>query len=108
MDLVRGHNEDIEEYDEPFSETNLTNDEPNLACEQQIIKCQLQNDRLLGSTAKALRTKYGDDITNRAISRLKQRRKRGKCSVKAENEKYLKLFKPVIEYYFKKQSVNGL
>ena len=43
------------------------------------------------------------DIVDRVISRLKQRRKRGKCSVKAEQEKYVKILKPVIDHYFEKK-----
>lgn len=107
-DAFQSQNRVNEEYDQPLTESEQIQDDQNLACEQQIIKCQLQNGRLLGSTSQALRSKYGSEIVDRAISRLKTRRRRGKCSVKAEEEKYLKLFKPVLDYYLKKQNVNGL
>jgi len=83
-------------------------DDQNLECEKQIIQCQITNDRLLGSTSKSLRKKYGNDIVNRTIRRLAQRRKRGKCSRKAEIEKTSKFLKPIVDYYFKKHNVNGL
>ena len=105
---IRSLNGVNQEYDQPNDNQNQPNEDENLACEQQIIKCQLQNDRLLGSTSNALRSKYGDEIVDRTISRLKTRRRRGKCSVKREKEKYLKLFKPILDYYLKKQTVNGL
>ena len=78
-------------------------DDKNLQCEKQIVQCQITNDRLLGSTSKSLRKKYGNDTVNRAIQRLSKRRIRGKCSRKAELMKIEKLFKPVIETYFNKK-----
>ena len=77
-------------------------DDKNLQCEKQIIQCQVTNDRLLGSTSKSLRKKFGNDTVNRAIMRLSKRKMRGKCSRKAELMKLEKIFKPVIETYFKK------
>ena len=77
-------------------------DDKNLQCEKQIIQCQVTNDRLLGSTSTSLRKKYGDKIVNKAIQRLAKRRIRGKCSRKAEINRLSKIFKPVIETYFKK------
>jgi len=111
-DAFQSQNRVNEEYNEPLTESEQIQDDPNLACEQQIIKCQLQNDRLLGSTSQALRSKYGSEIVDRAISRLKTRRRRGKCSVKREKEKYLKILEPIFEKYFKvkaeKEYGNGL
>tara|TARA_Y100000310_G_C20054495_1_gene522104 strand:- start:98 stop:457 length:360 start_codon:yes stop_codon:yes gene_type:complete len=89
---------DLDDYDS----TILGHDDKNLQCEKQIIQCQVTNDRLLGSTSKSLRKKYGNDIVNRAIMRLSKRKMRGKCSRKAELMKLEKIFKPVIETYFKK------
>jgi len=89
---------DLEDYDR----TILGQDDKNLQCEKQIIQCQITNDRLLGSTSKSLRKKYGNDVVNRAIQRLSQRRKRGKCSRQAEINQLAKVFKPVIDQYFKK------
>ena len=88
---------------ENFDSTILGHDDKNLQCEKQIIQCQITNDRLLGSTSKSLRKKYGNEIVDRAIQRLSQRRKRGKCSRKAEINQLAKIFKPVIEGYFQKK-----
>jgi len=93
------NDDDLEDYDS----TILGHDDKNLQCEKQIIQCQITNDRLLGSTSTSLRKKYGNDVVDRAIRRLSQRRKRGKCSRKAELMKIEKLFKPVIETYFNKK-----
>ena len=89
---------DLEDYDS----TILGHDDKNLQCEKQIIQCQITNDRLLGSTSTSLRKKYGNDIVDRTIKRLSKRRIRGRCSRKAEIEKISKVFKPVIDQYFKK------
>ena len=78
-------------------------DDKNLQCEKQIIQCQVTNDRLLGSTSKSLRKKYGNEIVNRTIQRLAQRRKRDKCSRTAMINEVSKKFKPVIDHYFKKK-----
>jgi len=90
---IQGHDNEIQGHDDK-----------NLACEKQIIQCQITNDRLLGSTSKSLRKKYGDETVNRTIRRLAKRRIRGKCSRKAEIEKLSKTFKPIFETYFKKKS----
>ena len=110
MRTVLGQYEDIYDYNQVESSriqvddsTILGHDDKNLQCEKQIIQCQITNDRLLGSTSKSLRKKYGDETVNRAIQRLSQRRKRGKCSRKAEINKLSKTFKPLIEYFFKKK-----
>ena len=88
---------------EPYDSTILGHDDKNLQCEKQIIQCQITNDRLLGSTSKSLRKKYGNDTVNKAIQRLSKRRIRGKCSRKAEINKLAKTFKPIIDQYFKKK-----
>ena len=103
MRTVLGQNEDSDNQNLAESNTIQGHDDKNLQCEKQIIQCQVTNDRLLGSTSTSLRKKYGDDIVDRSIRRLAQRRKRGKCSRKAEIEKLSKTFKPLIEYYFKKK-----
>ena len=109
MRTVLGQNEDIYDYNQPNDNENqvddstiLGHDDKNLQCEKQIVQCQVTNDRLLGSTSKSLRKKYGNDVVNRAIRRLSKRRIRGKCSRKAELMKIEKVLKPVFETYFKK------
>jgi len=101
------HNDNQNQVDdsdlEDYYSTILGHDDKNLQCEKQIIQCQITNDRLLGSTSASLRKKYGNDVVDRAIKRLSKRRIRGKCSRKAEIEKISKVFKPVIDQYFKKK-----
>ena len=121
--LAGGQNGDEEDTLEENTGTELSNIDKDLQCEKEIIQCQLKNGRLLGSTAKALRKKYADmkiyqyipntpletsEIVDRAIARLKQRRRRGNCSVKAEREQLGKTLKPVIDLIFKKQDERGL
>ena len=104
LSTILGQKED--NYNENLADdsTILGHDDDNLQCEKQIIQCQVTNDRLLGSTSKSLRKKYGDETVDRTIRRLAQRRKRDKCSRKAEINKLAKTFKPVFENYFKKKS----
>jgi len=98
-DILRTVQGQKEDSDNQF----LVYDDDNLQCEKQIIQCQITNDRLLGSTSKSLRKKYGNDTVNKAIQRLAKRRIRGKCSRTAELNKLSKTFKPLIEYFFKKK-----
>ena len=106
LSTILGQKEDNYEVFDQDDSTILGHDDDNLQCEKQIIQCQITNDRLLGSTSKSLRKKYGNDTVNKAIQRLSQRRKRGKCSRKAEINKLAKTFKPVIEEFFKKKKDN--
>ena len=115
MDILRDILETVLRQNGDNDNQNLANDnqiqghdDDNLQCEKQIIQCQVTNDRLLGSTSTSLRKKYGNDIVDRSIRRLAKRRVRGKCSRKAEIEKASKFLKPIVDYYFKKQTVNGL
>lgn len=98
-DILRTIQGQKEDSDTQF----LVYDDDNLQCEKQIIQCQITNDRLLGSTSKSLRKKYGNDTVNKAIQRLSKRRIRGKCSRTAELNKLSKTFKPIIDQYFKKK-----
>ena len=119
--LAGGQNGDNEDTLEENTGTELNNIDKDLQCEKEIIQCQLKNGRLLGSTAKALRIKYSSipfdqerwsftprsEIVDRAIARLKQRRRRGNCSVKAEREQLTKTLTPIIDLIFKKQDERG-
>ena len=104
LSTIQGQSEESYNQNLANDNQNQGHDDNNLQCEKQIIQCQITNDRLLGSTSKSLRKKYGNDIVDRSIRRLAQRRKRGKCSRKAEIEKLSKTFKPIFETYFKKKS----
>ena len=103
MRTVLGQYEDNYDYNQVDDSTILGHDDNNLQCEKQIIQCQITNDRLLGSTSKSLRKKYGDKTVNKAIQRLAKRRIRGKCSRRAEINNFSKTLKPIFETYFKKK-----
>ena len=102
FNLFSGHNEDMLTIDQPNFSTIQVEFGNDLGCEQQIIKCQITNGRLLSSTSKSCEIKYGKDTVRRAKSRLAQRRKRGNCSVKAEQERYAKAIGQVIDVIHKK------
>ena len=101
---ILGHGEDNDDTNEDNFSTDEKEKGNDLGCEQQIIKCQVKNGRLLSSTSKSCEIKYGHDTTRRAKMRLSQRRKRGNCSVEREQEYLAKLFKPSVEMYFKKKN----
>ena len=112
IETVLGHNEDNTETEAESIETSLTLDDKNSTIEREIIKCQRKNGRLLPTTSKALRKKYGRltmfgwyscPEVDRAIQRLAKRRYRGHCSVKAEDEKVARTIKPIIDQIFKKK-----
>ena len=105
--LFLGHNEDMITIDQPNFSTEITEKGNDLGCEQQIIKCQITNGRLLLSTSKSCELKYGKDTVRRAKLRLVQRRKRGNCSVKAEQERYAKAIGEVIEVIHKKEEAKN-
>ena len=100
--IILGHNEDNVTIDQPNFSTEITEKGNDLGCEQQIIKCQITNGRLLSSTSKSCELKYGKDTVRRAKLRLAQRRKRGNCSVKAEQERYAKAIGEVFDILHKK------
>ena len=106
LGTLLGQDGDIDSTDIEDIGTELGQNDDELGCEEQIIQCQMKHDRLLGSTSKALRKKYGNDIVNRAILRLQQRRKRGNCSIKAEYEKWGKALEQVNE--IRKQNAKDL
>ncbi len=115
MDFIKtilGQNRDNTETEAESIETSLTFDDKKSIIEREIIKCQMKHGRLLPSTSKALRKKYGFlgffgnhrcPEVDRTIQRLAKRRHRGHCSAKAEQEQLTKTIKPIIDHFFKKK-----
>ena len=112
IETILGHNEDNIETEAESIETSLNIDDKESIIEREIIKCQMKHGRLLSSTGKALRKKFGHfsrfgyyncHEVDRTIQRLAKRRYRGHCSVKAEQEQLTKTLKPVIDHFFKKK-----
>ena len=101
---ILGHNEDINNTDEDNFSTVEIEKGNDLGCEQQIIKCQATNGRLLSSTSRSCEIKYGKDTTRRAKQRLAQRRKRGNSSVKKKEEQLGKTLKHVYDIIKKKDN----
>ena len=112
IETILGQNEDNTETEAESIETSLTIDDKESTIEREIIKCQMKHGRLLPSTSKALRKKYGYFSSfgrlwcpevDRTIQRLAKRRQRGHCSVKAEQEQLVKTVKPIVDLIFKKK-----
>ena len=79
--------------------------------EQTIIKCQRLHGRLLPSTSRKLRIRFGKqtmygyycETVDRVINRFAKQRYRGNCPVKAQIKEEEKTPKAIIDYYLKKK-----
>ena len=77
--------------------------------EQTIIKCIRTHGRLLPSTSRKLRIRFGKpsmygyycETVDRVINRFAKQRYRGKCPVKAQIKEEEKTPKEIINHYFK-------
>lgn len=78
--------------------------------EQEIIKCQRLHGRLLISTGRKLRKRFGRlswygyyycETVDRVINRFAKQRYRGKCPVKAQIKEEEKTPRAIIDHYFK-------
>ena len=61
-----------------------------IECEQQIIKCRKEHGRVLGIESKALRQRFGDTCVDLALYRTSQRKYRGHCDVKEQDDNLTK------------------
>ena len=68
---------DRKRTEEERIEENISEEEGDLACEEAIIKDKERFGRVRKSLMKYLRTKYGDDVANRALWRVNRRRSEG-------------------------------
>nr|AIF14290.1 hypothetical protein [uncultured marine thaumarchaeote KM3_67_A04] len=80
--------------------------------EQEIIKCQRLHGRLLISTGRKLRKRFGHlgwygnyhcETVDRVINRFAKQRQRGNCPVKAQIKEEEKPVKEIINHYFEKK-----
>nr|AIF11839.1 hypothetical protein [uncultured marine thaumarchaeote KM3_53_F08] len=81
--------------------------------EQEIIKCQRLHGRLLISTSRKLRKRFGEwsyilgkyrcETVDRVINRFAKQRQRGNCPVKAQIKEEEKTPKEIINHYFKEK-----
>ena len=58
-------------------EENSRKEGEDLACEEAIMKVKERFGRVRKSLMNYLRTKYGDDVANRALWRVNRRRSEG-------------------------------
>ena len=104
MRTILGHYEDSDSTDEANFSTVEKEKGNDLGCEQQIIKCQVKNGRLLKSTSRSCEIKFGEDTTRRAKQRVAQRKRRGNDSVKREQELLGKALEQVYDIIKKKDN----
>ena len=80
--------------------------------EREIIQCQRLHGRLLGSTSKKLRKRFGKlgyngnyycSTVDRVINRFAKQRQRKNCPVKAQIKEEEKFPKSIIDHYFKEK-----
>lgn len=84
-----------------------------ITIEQEIIKCQRLHGRLLISTSRKLRKRFGEwsyilgkyhcETVDRVINRFAKQRYRGNCPVKAQIKEEEKPAKEIINHYFEKK-----
>ena len=68
-----------------------------IKCEQEIIKCRKDHGRVLIIESKALRQRFGDKCVDLALYRTSQRKYRGKCDIKIQEENQEKQIKKIGE-----------
>ena len=108
LSTLWGHSEDIDSNDGDSFSTTDSEKGNDLGCEQQIIKCQEMNGRLLPSTSRACEIKYGKDTTKRAKMRLAMRKKRGNSSIKRDEQQLAKTVEIIMDIMRKRDNQNGL
>lgn len=68
-----------------------------IECEQKIIECRKQHGRVLGIESKVLRQRFGDTCVDLALYRTLQRKYRGHCDVKEQDENLTKELTKIAE-----------
>ena len=71
-------------------------------CEQAIIDCRKKHGRILGIESKFLRQKFGDQCFERALMRINQRKHRGRCDLKEQDENLEKTIQTFSQLFIKK------
>ena len=98
--------------EQPNTKTDQQKCEEESIIEQTIIKCIRLHGRLLPSTSRKLRIRFGRQLMNgyylcetvdRVINRFAKQRYRGNCPVKAQIKEEEKPAKEIIDYYLKKK-----
>nr|AIF16034.1 hypothetical protein [uncultured marine thaumarchaeote KM3_72_D04] len=100
-------------HEQPKTKTDQQECREESIIEQEIIKCQRLHGRLLNSTSRKLRIRFGKysyisgkyycEIIDRVINRFAKQRQRGNCPVKAQIEEEEKPEKDIIDHYFEKK-----
>lgn len=87
--------------EQPNTKTEQQKCDDETTIEQTIIKCQRLHGRLLISTSRKLRIRFGNETVDRVINRFAKQRYRGKCPVKAQIKQEEQTPKEIINHYFK-------
>ena len=108
---ILGQNEESSYQNEPITKTDQQECDDETTIEQEIINCQRLHGRLLNSTSRKLRIRFGKwsyisgkyycETVDRVINRFAKQRYRGKCPVKAQIKEEEKTPKAIIDHYFK-------
>ena len=118
---ILGQNEEDSEqfiqelrHEQPKTKTDQQECREESIIEQEIIKCQRLHGRLLNSTSRKLRIRFGRysyilgkyycETVDRVINRFAKQRQRGNCPVKAQIKEEEKPAKEIINHYFEKKS----
>lgn len=107
------HEQSTSTNDEPITKTNLQECYEETIIEREIIKCQRLHGRLLPSTSRKLRKRFGKENTfnfsyhcpmvDRVINRYAKQRQRNNCPIKAQIKEEERKPKAIIDYYIEKQ-----
>ena len=97
--------------EQPNTKTDQQKCEEESIIEKEIIQCQRLHGRLLNSTSRKLRIRFGRqtiygyycETVDRVINRFAKQRQRGNCPVKAQIKEEEKPAKTIIDYYLKKK-----
>ena len=110
---ILGQNEESSNQNQPITKTDQQECDDETTIEQEIIKCQRLHGRLLNSTSRKLRIRFGKwsyisqkyycETVDRVINRFAKQRYRGNCPVKAQIKEEEKPAKAIIDYYLKKK-----
>ena len=96
---------------QPITKTDQQECRDESIIEKEIMQCQRRNGRLLKSTSRKLRIRFGKysymtgkyycETVDRVIIRFAKQRQRDKCPIKAQIKEEERPAKEIIDHYFK-------
>ena len=107
------HEQSTSTNDEQITKENLQECYEETIIEREIIKCQRLHGRLLPSTSRKLKMRFGKysyiiggyycPTVDRVINRFAKQRQRKNCPVKAQIKEEERKPKAIIDHYFKEK-----